>query len=29
MLCPVCKVDMLVLEFELVEIDYCHKCGGV
>ena len=29
MLCPACKVDMLVLEFELVEIDYCRKCGGV
>ncbi len=29
MLCPVCDVDMWVLEFELVEIDYCPECGGV
>ena len=29
MLCPACRVDMLVLEFELAELDYCHKCGGV
>ena len=29
MLCPVCKVDMFVLEFELVEIDYCFRCRGV
>ena len=29
MLCPVCDKDMLVLEFELVEIDHCARCGGV
>jgi len=29
MLCPVCRTDMLVLEFEQVEIDYCAACGGV
>ncbi len=29
MLCPACKVHMLVLEFERVEIDYCSECGGV
>lgn len=29
MLCPACKVDMFVLEFKLVEIDYCFDCGGV
>lgn len=29
MLCPVCDVEMLVLEFELVEIDYCDECRGV
>jgi Zn-finger nucleic acid-binding protein len=29
MLCPVCDKDMLVLEFELVEIDHCAECGGV
>lgn len=30
MLCPACEdVEMLVLEFELVEIDYCPECNGV
>lgn len=30
MLCPVCDgVEMFVLEFELVEIDYCPECHGV
>lgn len=29
MRCPVCAVDMFVLEFERVEIDYCHQCSGV
>jgi len=29
MRCPVCAVDMFVLEFERVEIDYCYACGGV
>ncbi|MHC4479941.1 MAG: zf-TFIIB domain-containing protein [Planctomycetota bacterium] len=30
MLCPACgEVEMLVLEFELVEVDYCPECGGV
>jgi len=30
MLCPACKgVEMFVLEFEQVEMDYCYKCGGV
>ncbi len=29
MLCPACDVEMFVLEFELVEIDYCPECGGV
>ena len=29
MVCPVCEKDMLVLEFELVEIDHCAECGGV
>lgn len=29
MLCPVCRVDMLVLEFEHVEIDFCFTCKGV
>lgn len=29
MLCPACKMDMLVLEFEQVEIDTCYECHGV
>ncbi len=29
MLCPACDVDMWVLEFERVEIDYCPECKGV
>ena len=29
MLCPVCKVDMFVLEFQLIEIDHCPECRGV
>jgi len=28
MRCPVCAVDMFVLEFERVEIDYCYACGA-
>jgi Zn-finger nucleic acid-binding protein len=28
-MCPVCDKEMLVLEFELVEIDHCAECGGV
>ncbi|MFO8006364.1 MAG: zf-TFIIB domain-containing protein [Candidatus Brocadiia bacterium] len=29
MLCPVCEHEMLVLEFEQVEVDYCARCEGV
>ena len=29
MVCPVCDKEMLVLEFELVEVDHCAECGGV
>ena len=30
MLCPVCDgVEMFVLEFELVEVDFCPECRGV
>ncbi len=29
MLCPACEKEMLVLEFEHVELDYCCACGGV
>ena len=28
MLCPVCRTQMLTLEFEHIEIDYCGECGG-
>lgn len=29
MRCPVCEVEMFVLEFEHVEVDYCYECAGV
>lgn len=29
MLCPVCDVDMMVLELEQVEVDFCLECRGV
>lgn len=29
MRCPVCQVEMFVLEFEQVEIDFCYECRGV
>ena len=29
MLCPVCRVEMVALEFEQVEVDFCLKCRGV
>ena len=29
MLCPKCRKDMLILEFERVEVDHCAECGGV
>ena len=29
MLCPVCEIEMLILEFQNIEIDYCHKCAGI
>lgn len=29
MLCPVCQVEMFVLEYDFIEVDYCMKCGGV
>ena len=29
-LCPAChEVDMFVLEFERIEVDYCYECQGV
>jgi len=29
LLCPACKVDLVMTERQNVEIDYCPKCRGV
>jgi len=29
MICPACKSDMIVVEHERIELDYCVKCHGV
>ncbi len=29
MRCPVCKVPMIIVEHERIELDYCTKCLGV
>jgi len=29
MICPVCKQDMIVVEYRQIEIDYCFKCSGI
>lgn len=29
MKCPICKDDMIILELEKVEIDYCIECKGI
>ncbi len=29
MLCPICKVDLLITDRSGIEIDYCPKCRGV
>lgn len=29
MLCPVCKLDLVMSERQGIEIDYCPKCRGV
>src|SRR4030042_942636 len=29
MLCPVCKYDMIVVEYHNIELDYCNSCKGV
>jgi Zn-finger nucleic acid-binding protein len=29
MKCPVDKIDMIVVEHEKIELDYCDKCTGV
>ena len=29
MICPTCKSDMIVVEHEKIELDYCPDCQGV
>jgi Zn-finger nucleic acid-binding protein len=29
MICPVCKYDMIVVEYHDIELDYCNNCRGV
>ena len=29
MICPVCKSDMIVVEYRGIELDYCSGCKGV
>jgi len=29
MICPVCKYDMVVVEYHNIELDYCNSCKGV
>jgi uncharacterized protein len=29
MICPTCKSDMIVLEYDSIELDYCTECNGV
>ena len=29
MICPVCKQDMIVVEYRQIEIDYCQNCSGI
>jgi len=29
MICPVCKSDMIVVEFHDIELDYCTDCQGI
>ena len=29
MLCPECRIEMLVLEHNDIEIDFCDECGGI
>jgi len=29
MICPVCKSDMIVVEYRNIELDYCTGCKGV
>jgi len=27
--CPVCQIDMIVVEHKKIELDYCTRCSGV
>jgi len=29
MICPVCNKDMIVVEYNNIELDYCNDCHGV
>jgi uncharacterized protein len=29
MICPVCRDDMIVVEYHNIELDYCNSCKGV
>jgi Zn-finger nucleic acid-binding protein len=29
MICPACKNDMIVVEYDNIELDYCDNCHGV
>jgi Zn-finger nucleic acid-binding protein len=29
MICPVCKTDMIVVEYHDIELDFCAECKGV
>lgn len=29
MICPVCKLHMIVVEYNKIELDYCTNCKGV
>jgi Zn-finger nucleic acid-binding protein len=29
MICPACKNEMLVVEYDNIELDYCNNCYGV
>lgn len=29
MICPACKNQLIILEFNKVEIDYCTECSGI
>jgi Zn-finger nucleic acid-binding protein len=29
MRCPADNIDMMVMEYKQIEIDFCHKCSGI